>query len=147
MPRVSRWYLRTAWLHFVLASTWGALMLTYKAWPGLGAWVWRLRGWHLEAMLVGWVAQTILGVLFWWLPKLPGGVSRGPTGPVWLAYGLLNAGVTLVVLASWGVVGDGLRAGRALEILAGLAFALNAWPRIRPLVRARPRSTASEPSS
>ncbi len=147
MPRVSRWYLRTAWVHFMLASTWGALLLTYKAWPGIGAGVWRLRGWHIEAMLVGWVAQTILGVLFWWLPKLPGGVSRGPTGPVWLAYGLLNAGVALVVAASLGGWGDGLRVGRALEVLAGLAFAVHAWPRIRPLVRAQPQRQTTDAAS
>ncbi len=145
MPRVSRWYVRTAWAHFLVAITWGALLLTYKAWPGLGAWVWRLRGWHIEALLVGWGTQMILGVLFWWLPKLPGGVSRGPQAPVWLAYGLLNAGVAAVVVAhTWGW-GDGLRWGRALEVLAGLAFAVNAWPRIRPLVRAPARPRRASP--
>ena len=138
MPRVSRWLIRTAWVHFLLASTWGALLLTYKAWPGLGGWVWYTRPWHIEAMLVGWVAQLILGVLFWWLPKLPGGVSRGPEAPVWLAYGLLNAGVVLV----W----TGQHApGRALEAAAGLAFLVNAWPRVRPLVRARPISPEAKP--
>ena len=146
MPRVSRWFIRTAWLHFVIAITWGALMLTYKACPGLGGWIWRLRAWHLEAMLMGWVAQLILGVLFWWLPKLPGGVSRGPEIPVWLAYGLLNVGIALVVVGqTWGL-GEGLRWGRACQLLAGLAFGVNAWPRIRPLVRT-PRREAQGGSS
>ncbi len=138
MPRVSQWMVRTAWGHFLVAITWGALLLTFKAWPGLGAWVWRLRPWHIEALLVGWVAQLILGVLFWWLPKLPGGVSRGPEAPVWAAYGLLNAGVAVVVLGSLLGWGEGLRWGRALDLAAGGLFLTNAWPRIRPLLRARP---------
>ncbi len=138
MPRVSRWLVRTAWLHFLLAGTWGALLLTAKAWPSLGHWIWRLRPWHIDTMLVGWVAQLIMGVLFWWLPKLPGGTSRGPTAPVWLAYGLLNAGVLLGWLGLASL-------GRGLELASGAVFLVNAWPRIRPLVRARPLREKARP--
>ncbi|MEI2776438.1 MAG: hypothetical protein V9G19_10800 [Tetrasphaera sp.] len=68
---------------------------------------------------------------FWILPRWQ--TQRGDVRPAWLAFVLLNAGIWLVVLASWLAAPAGMLAtGRVLQAAAMAAFALHAWPRVKP---------------
>ena len=101
-----------------------------------GADVFRLFHLHSEAVLVGWTVQLAMGVAWWILPKYPRLPERGPAAPLWVAWLLLNGGVLLAgvgrsVGASSGVV----MSGRVAELLAALAFAAAAWPRIKAFGR------------
>lgn len=124
MPRLSAWAVRAALLHLLVGFSLGALLLWNKGLP-FGGWVWALLPGHIELLMVGWIAQLILGVAFWILPRYPGG-SRGDARLAWAALVLLNAGVLLVAvgLAAW---------GRGLEFAAAGLFALHAWGRVRKL--------------
>jgi hypothetical protein len=131
VPRLSVWFIRTSLLYLGLGFTLGALLLFNKGVPLTGA-LWQLLPVHVEFVLVGWTIQLALGVAFWILPRWRS--SRGNEALAWLAYGLLNAGV----LAAG--VGPGLGwppliglLGRGAELLAALAFALHAWPRVKAL--------------
>lgn len=131
MPRLSCWFVRAALIHLALGFTLGSLLLFNKGVP-LHPLVWRLLPAHIEFLLLGWTAQLALGVAFWILPRFGG--SRGDERPAWAAFVLLNAGVWLAgagaSLAAPAVIPF---LGRAAEVGAAVAFAVHAWPRIRPL--------------
>jgi len=130
MPKLARWLVRAALLYFALGATYGALILFNKGvplpWP-----VWRLLPQHIEIMFFGWLAQFVVGVGFWIFPRF--WRSRGDPRPVWLAFGLLNGGIWLIILApAFGNAGDLMTvAGRLAEIGAVIAFIVHAWPRIK----------------
>lgn len=132
MPRLSRWFIRAALLYLLLGFTFGGLLLFHKGVPLTeGAALWRLLPAHMEFLLVGWTVQLAFGVAFWIFPRF--WRSRGNEAPAWIAFGLLNAGVWLAGLGP--VVGaPPLVAflGRLSEGAAAVAFALHAWPRIKP---------------
>ncbi|MEW5957980.1 MAG: hypothetical protein AB1801_09675 [Chloroflexota bacterium] len=75
--------------------------------------------------------QLVIGVGFWIFPRFRR--SRGNEKPAWLAFGLLNAGVWLAglgpTLAAPAFI---LLLGRLAEADAVVAFAVQAWPRIKP---------------
>ena len=137
MPRLSVYFIRAALLHLGIGFTLGSLLLWNKAFP-LGALIWRLLPMHMELLMVGWLVNLALGVAFWILPRWQS--QRGDVRPAWAALVLLNAGVWLVAIAPF--VAQSLLfspLGRTLEAAAAFAFALHAWPRIKPWVETSPR--------
>ena len=135
MPFLSVLFVRTSLCWLAAGAVVGALLLASKAVP-LPADVFRLFHLHSEAVLVGWTVQLAMGVAWWILPKYPRLPERGPAAPLWVAWLLLNGGVLLAgvgrsVGASSGVV----MSGRVAELLAALAFAAAAWPRIKAFGR------------
>ncbi len=135
MPRLSVWFVCAALVHLALGFTAGALMLYNKGVP-LAPELVRLLPAHVEFVLFGWTVQLAMGVAFWILPRFAGGASRGRVWLAWLALGLLNTGVWL---AGAGAALDWppavLLLGRLCEIAAAVAFALHAWPRVKPMSR------------
>lgn len=130
MPGLSIWYVRTALVYLALGMTLGMLMLLHKGVPIHPA-MWALLPAHIEFLLSGWTLQLAFGVAFWILPRFQ--TARGNVRLAWLAYALLNTGIWMVTLSPWLGNLTGLAwAGRAAEALAVAAFALHAWPRIKP---------------
>ncbi len=135
MPRLSRWFVRSALLYLALGFTFGALMLFNKGVP-IDPAVLRLLPAHIEFLLFGWTVQLAMGVAFWILPRFAGGASRGNEGAAWLAYGLLNAGIWLAGMgAVLGWPTALLLLGRVAEAAAAAAFVVHAWPRVKPMSR------------
>lgn len=135
MPFLSVLLVRTALCWLAVGVTMGALLLSAKATP-LPSEVFRLFHAHSEAVLVGWMVQFAMGVAWWILPKYPRLPERGPAAPVWASWLLLNAGVLLAgVGRGVGAANGVLMAGRAAELVAALAFAAAAWPRVKAFGR------------
>ncbi|MEJ2750657.1 MAG: hypothetical protein P8183_22540 [Anaerolineae bacterium] len=60
MPRLSRWYIRLAFIYLLLGFTVGGLLLANKGVPFYPA----LWGWlpaHIEFLLMGWIAGAAVG--------------------------------------------------------------------------------------
>ena len=132
MPRLSIWMIRTALLHLAIGFAIGALLLAERG-MALSTLIPRLRPAHAELLLLGWTVQLAMGVAFWILPRFRSGAERGNERPAWLAYGLLNAGVVSAALGGAGFAWAGLQFwGRCAEALAAAAFAVHAWPRVKP---------------
>lgn len=130
MPRLSVWFVRAALCYLALGLTLGTLLLWNKGIP-IHPFVWRLLPAHIEFLLVGWTVQLALGVAFWILPRWQ--TQRGDVRPAWLAWGLLNLGIWLVVLTPWlGLPEVALTSGRVCEAAAAAAFLVHAWPRVKP---------------
>lgn len=134
MPRLTVFFLRAALLQFGIGITFGGLMLANKGVPFMPA-LWGLLHPHVELLISGWTLQLALGVAHWILPRLPGPQRYGRMRLGWLAFGLLNAGVTLAALAQWpGIQADTLSlAGRGAQVVAIILFVYHIWPRIRAL--------------
>ena len=130
MPRLSVWFIRAALLYLIAGFTFGALMLANKG-MALSPLFWLLLPIHVEVLLIGWIAQLALGVAYWILPRFR--QARGNTQAAWAAFILLNTGIWLagLSLAFTGPPWVSLL-GRLAEVAAAAAFALHAWPRVKP---------------
>jgi len=120
MPRLSIWFIRTALVYFAAGITLGSLLLISKGtqkFPSL----WFLLPAHFEIMLIGWTVQLIMGVAFWMFPRHTYVPKRGNEGLIWLSYGLLNAGLLLLIAAP-GAAGLALT-GQLAVSLAVVLFA------------------------
>lgn len=129
MPRLSVWMVRAALVALLAGAALGALILAAPGEPGLIRW----RPLHAELLLVGWTIQLAFGVAYWILPRFRQGAERGREELGWAALILVNAGV---LLAGFGRSAAGWEAwalaGRVAEMAAALAFAAQAWPRVKP---------------
>jgi hypothetical protein len=126
VPRLSIWLVRTALLALAAGAALGALIL---AAPGLLRW----RPLHAELLTVGWTVQLAFGVAYWILPRFRSGRERGREELGWAAFVLVNLGVVLVGVGRSVPGADGWAlAGRSAEGLGALAFAAQAWPRVKP---------------
>ena len=139
MPRLSVWFVRCALAYLALGFTIGALMLFEKGVPVYPPLL-RLLPAHIEFVFFGWTVQLAMGIAFWILPRF-GGASRqtgdqprGNEKAAWLAFILLNAGIWLAGIgAVLDLVPVLLLLGRMCEAMAAVAFAVHAWPRIKPM--------------
>lgn len=135
MPFLSMLLVRSALGWLAAGAAMGALLLGAKAVP-MPAGVFRLFSLHAEALLIGWMVQFAMGVAWWILPKYPRLPERGPGAPIWTAWVLLNAGVLLAGIGRSVGAADGVvMVGRTAELLAAIAFAAAAWPRVKPFGR------------
>ncbi len=152
MPKLSRWFVKSALLCLLLGSALTALTLAgdlLTAGPvdsALAAL--RPLSWHLLTM--GWATELIFGVAYWMFPLTgpAGGRSGAPRGDTrrgderlgWTAFALFNTGLLLRALGEpLATLQPGPAAGlllplSALAQVAALAlFVIFMWPRIRPL--------------
>jgi len=137
MPTLTRWFIKTGLIYFVLAML---VALTLKAQPvlGLPAFFAMLRPVYFHIFMVGWVLQIIIGVSYWFFPRLAER-SRGNERLGWLAFAWLNAGLLLRIAGEallpshsatfWGWM---LVLSAVLQWLAGIAYVLLIWKRVKP---------------
>jgi hypothetical protein len=91
---------------------------------------------YLHLLVLGWLTQLIFGVALWLFPKHSPGRPRGDERLGWASFFLLNAGLVLRALAEPSHalghrVGGLLVMAAVAQLLAGWAFVLNTWPRVR----------------
>lgn len=142
MPTLVRWYVRTALLSLLAASVAGGLVLAGRplgaSW--LAAW---LQPVFYHLLMVGWATQLIAGVAIWMFPPLSRERPRGDERLGWVAYGALNGGLLLRVVAEpaqaaggqpW--AGPALIASALLQAAAIYLLVALLWPRVKG--RARP---------
>jgi hypothetical protein len=130
MPRLSAWMIRTALLYLGAGFTLGALLLAHKGWPIHPA-LWQLLPAQIEFLLIGWLAQLVVGVAFWILPRFRNEPKRGNERLVWLCFILLNAGIWITILAPAFTLLPWLALlGRLALAAAALLFGLHAWKRV-----------------
>lgn len=138
MPKLSRFFVKSALLCLVLGSLLAGLALSGA--DGLSPVLLALRplAWHL--LTVGWATQLVFGVAFWMFPHMPAGPSRGDERLAWPAFWALNGGLALRAV---GEPLAGLRPAPISAVLLPLAatlqlagiviFVLLMWPRVRSL--------------
>lgn len=137
MPTLSRMLIKTGLLYFVIALLAGLLVAAQPVLnlpPSIGV----LRPVYLHLLMVGWVTQLIIGVVFWMFPKESKTRPRGNERLGWAVYALLNAGLLLravgePLVALKPELGAGwlLALAAALQLVAGWSFIFNTWNRVK----------------
>lgn len=131
MPKLSIWFIRTAFVYLLFGFTAGALLLIQKG-TNFYPKTWMLLPVHVEWMFIGWIFQLAMGVAFWILPRFAQPPLRGNETIAIMSYILLNLGIWFVLFDSLFQVTEWISfTGRILEAMAGTLFAIHAWPRIR----------------
>ncbi len=148
MPKLSRWYVKSALICLLLGSAIAGLSLAANVLPASPAAAFaslQPLSWHLLA--VGWATQLIFGVAYWMFPLAA--TTRAPARPRpaerrgnerlgWAAFALLNAGLFLRAIGEPAVaVWPGSALGALLPLSAVAQVAAIAllvgftWGRIR----------------
>jgi hypothetical protein len=137
MPVLTRWHIKAALLCLIAALAIG-VALRWNALGSAPAVVATLAPVYFHLFMVGWVTQLIFGVAYWMFPKYSREKPRGSEALAWATFGLLNGGLILRAIGeplhalqtnpvwAWALALSAL-----LQWLAGLAFVINAWPRVK----------------
>ncbi len=141
MPLLTRWHIKSAFLYLAAALLLGVALALSAVVP-LPVWVGFLSPAFFHLIMVGWVTQMIIGVVFWMFPIISRARPRGYESIGWAVYVLLNAGLLLRVLCeplaglnASGVWGWGLVLSAVMQWLAGVLFVFNSWPRVKERYR------------
>lgn len=130
MPLLTRVFIKTGMICLALALALG-ILLAFGTTNGFFPV-------YIHLLVFGWLTQLIFGVIFWMFPKYSAEKPRGSEALGWLTYFSLNLGLLLRAIAEplqttqpssfsgWALVISAL-----LQFLAGLAFVLNSWKRVR----------------
>ncbi len=137
MPFITRLFIKTALIYFVIALLSG-LLIALRPLVEMPRLVFGLTPVYFHLFMVGWVTQMIIGVAYWMFPRRSKETPRGSHLLAWSTYLLLNAGLLLRMIAEpaqvaqavpiWGRL---LAVSAVLQWLGGLAFVANTWPRIK----------------
>ena len=130
MPLLTRTFIKTAMIYFVLALSLG-ILLTF----GVSNSFFPV---YIHLLVFGWLTQLIFGVIYWMFPKYSKQLPRGYDVLSWIAYGTLNIGLILRAIAeplqvssTNNAFGQLLVASATLQWLAGIAFIANTWQRVK----------------
>jgi hypothetical protein len=142
MPLLTRWYIKSSILYFVVAAL-VAVALALSRLVELPGFIGRLGPVYFHLFMVGWVTQMIFGVIFWMFPIITREQPRGNERVAWAIFVLLNGGLWLRIVSEPFVTGNGgvlgwLLVGSAVcQWLAGVLFVTQTWPRVRDRARRR----------
>lgn len=137
MPLLTRWHIKASLVYLIAALSIG-VALRGDVLGRVPAAVAALAPVYFHLFMVGWVTQLIFGVAYWMFPKVSRQRPRGSEALAWATFGLLNGGLILRAAGeplhalrpdpawAWALVLSAL-----LQWLAGLAFVVNAWPRVK----------------
>ncbi len=135
MPRLVRWYIKTAMVYFVAGLLVGIALAVGGPLAQLTA---GLTPVYYHLLLVGWVTQLILGVAIWMFPKFSQEQPRGNEKLAWATFILLNLGLLLRMVGEpldslyagtgWGTL---LAASAVLQWLGGMLILSILWRRVK----------------
>lgn len=141
MPKLTRWYIKSALIYLALALLLGLILALPNA-ITLPPVIRAMNPAYFHLFLVGWVTQMIFGVIYWMFPIITRANPRGNETIGWVSYGLLNSGLLLRVIAEPLVAtqpeagfGWMLAVSAFLQWLAAVLFVYLAWPRVKEKYR------------
>ena len=130
MPLLTRSFIKTAIVYFVLALLLGIYMVV-RSTSGLFPV-------YIHLLVFGWLTQLIFGVIYWMFPKYSKSSPRGHISLGWATYVTLNLGLLLRAIVepvhatqASHISGSLLVVSAILQWLSGLAFVINTWPRVK----------------
>lgn len=130
MPLLTRTFIKTALVYFMLALLLDILLALY----GSNS----LFPVYIHLLVFGWLTQLIYGVVYWMFPKYSKQLPRGRETLSWITYGTLNIGLILRAIAepfqasqASNLFGVLLVLSAILQWLSGVAFVANTWQRVK----------------
>ncbi|MEK7278695.1 MAG: hypothetical protein AAB427_15195 [Chloroflexota bacterium] len=135
MPPLTRWFVKSALVCFIAALLVG-VSIAARALFNLPPVISALQPVYFHLLMVGWITQLIFGVAFWMFPKFSREQPRGSERLGWATFALLNGGLLLRVVgeplaATQAGIGWLIALSAVLQWLAGMAFVINSWARVK----------------
>lgn len=144
MPRISRFFIKTGLIYFLVAIIFRLLLDVFQILP---AFILRPLFWH--ALMLGWITQIIMGVSMWMFPGRTKEEGFEAQKLAWLTYICLNSGLVLRFISSplvsfyhqtfWEII---LAASAVLLLGAIIFFVMELWPRVMSKQQQRERRKA-----
>ena len=141
MPPQTSWHIKAAFVYRGVAMLLG-IGLAMGAVVQITVWLAYLSPSFFHLIMVGWVTQMIMGVIFWMFPIVTRARPRGNEKPAWAVYIFLNGGLILRVLCEplnamnpQDIWGWGLVVSALLQWVAAVLFVYNSWPRVKERYR------------
>ncbi len=141
MPPQTRWHIKSAFVYLAAAMLLG-IGLALGAVVQIPVWLAYLSPSFFHLIMVGWVTQMIMGVIFWMFPIVTRARPRGNEKLAWAVYIFLNGGLILRVLCEplnamnpQDIWGWGLVVSALLQWVAAVLFVYNSWPRVKERYR------------
>lgn len=142
MFELSRRYIKTGFVFFVIGLTIGLFMIVDKhvfyRWPST-----QLITAHVHVLLMGFVVSLIMGVAIWMFPR-PSPDTRYSPLLAEITYWLLTLGTSVrfagEVISSYHLsraIDTLIVTGSISQALAGVLFVYNMWSRVRPVGKQR----------
>ncbi|MBI2917821.1 MAG: cbb3-type cytochrome c oxidase subunit I [Chloroflexi bacterium] len=140
MPRVTKWFLRSAIAYLVAGLALGVINagLSLGIAISISIPTRALFPLYVHLLVVGWTTQLIFGVAYWMFPRYSKEQVYGHARLAWWAFALLNAGLALRVVGEPAHAYDPrpptavvMALSALLQGLGGLAFVATIWPRIK----------------
>ncbi len=139
MPILTRWFIKTAFVYFILALLAGIVLGAQAIWAFIpvGA---DLLSPYFHLLAEGWLTMLIVGVAFWLFPRYSPEQPHRSESLGWASFGLLNLGLLLRVISEpvndllltpgsiWAIL---LTIAASLQWLGGMAFVINSWGRVK----------------
>lgn len=137
MPAQTRWFIKSALVYFVAALVLGVLTFSYQI-IDLPPFIRAMGPVYVHLLVVGWLTQLIMGVIYWMFPKYSKERPRRSERLGWITYYTLNAGLLLRVIGEplaatqpSAFAGGMVALSAVLQLIAGWAFVLNTWGRVK----------------
>lgn len=137
MPVITRWFARLSLIYLLMALV-VQVALAARGFFRLPSWLAGIGPVYFHLFMVGWVTQLIFGVVYWMFPKWSQERPRGYDSLAWACLALLNVGLLLravgepaLAAGARGIWPGVLIASALLQWLAGLAFVVNTWRRVK----------------
>ncbi len=138
MPPLTRWYIKTSLVYFMLALVAGVVLAAQQARADILPTI-NLSPVYIHLLVEGWITMLIVGVAFWMFPVYTHEQPRGSISLGWASFLLLNFGLALRVISEpasamaqaprfWGYL---LAVAALLQWLGGIAFVTNTWARVK----------------
>ena len=136
MPTLTRYFIKAGLIYLIAALSLGAALLgrDFLRLPDV---IVRFSPVYIHLLMVGWVLQLIIGVVYWMFPKYSRNNPRGSDQLGWMVFALLNVGLILRAVgeplaANPGPPANWMLALSALcQLVAGWAFVINTWGRVK----------------
>jgi len=137
LPLLSRLFIKAGLIYFVVGLSAGVLTVAQPV-LHLPAFFVLIYPVYVHLLMVGWVMQLIIGVVYWMFPKYSKAQPRRSEALGWIVFGLLNVGLILRAIGEplnalkpeW-QLGWTLAISAVLQLLAGWGFVVNTWDRVK----------------
>lgn len=138
MPTLSRWFIKSGLIYFVLTMILAVLLKLHT--PGLLPifFIPALTPVFYHTLTVGWITQIIFGVSIWMFPRYTKEQPRGNEQVGWASFWCLNGGLLFRVfgeplqsLAPSSFSAIMVVAAAVLQWLGGMLYVVHIWQRVK----------------
>jgi hypothetical protein len=140
MPKITRWFIKSGMIYFVL----GIVLAFIAELPSVNTGALLLPVyWHM--LVLGWITQIIMGVSIWMFPRKRRDQKKKDSLWIWLAFWSLNVGLMLRFTAEPfipfftdnGWITGFIITSSGFQVVAIVFYITEIWPRVQSKLKSK----------